>query len=195
MAKYPEASSIPWDNPESHTLMFRTLTSSYGQSGEEQSKQKWLYPKREVGPLQYTNIDKADAETLWQFYLDRKGAYEVFNFFDANSDNYEGEYVGTGDGSTTVFNLPGKSTSSRTVKIDGVSQTEGVDYTFSALGGTDGADEITFGSAPNEGEYITIDFTGILKVQCQFKEDKLKYETFYNILTIIGIELKGRLNA
>lgn len=195
MASYPSASSIPWENPTPITMNFLTLKTPYGQAGKQQASQKWLYPKRDPGPLKYPNIDKANARTLWQFYQARAGAYELFSWFDAFADVYVDEYVGTGDGSETVFNLPGKSTSSRTVYVDGISQSEGVDYTFGAAGGPDGEDKITFGSPPDAGQYITISFTGILKVRCRFKSDDLKYETFYNTISKLGIELEGSLNA
>lgn len=196
MSVYPENSSIPFDNPVPVTMEFKTLASRHGKHGEEQTKQQWLYCKREIGPLKYSWIDKAsEARPLWQFYQARKGAFEAFIFYLPNSDQYVGEYVGTGDGATTVFNLPCKSSSGRTIYVDGVSQTEGVDYTFSAGGGVDGADKITFTAAPATGQYVTIDFTGLLKIRCRFKEDKLKYEEFYDRLTKIGIKFKGLLNA
>ena len=195
MAVYPENSSIPFDNPVPVTMQFMTLESPFGKHGEEQSSQQWLYPKRHVGPLKYSYVEKADARTLWQFYQARKGAHESFTFYLPNPDDYVNEYVGPGDGSTVVFNLPCKTSSNRDLKVDGVSQTEGVDYTFSAGGGVDGADQVTFTVAPAIGLYITLDFTGLLKIRSKFKEDKLSWEEFYNRLTKMGLKFKGRLNA
>jgi len=177
-------------------MRYRTLKTAFGQAGEPQASQKWLFPKRDIGPLKYPNITKANARTLWQFFQARAGAYELFSWFDAYADDYVGEYVGTGDGSTVLFNLPVKSASAYTVYIDGITQTGGgTDYTFNSGAGSDGEDSITFVSAPSAGERITADFTGILKVRCRFKKDDIKYETFYNILTKMGLELEGFLNA
>jgi len=195
MAKFPELSSISYTNPEAVGIRFKTLISNFDDLGEEQRKQKWLYPKRTV-PLTYRRKSKADARTLWQFYLSRKGAYEAFNFFLNQANTYQGEYVGTGDGSTTVFNLPAKNSSDYTVYKNGVAQEGGgTDYTFAAGAGTDGADKITFVAAPASGDRITYDFTGNLKIRCRFAEDYQDYETFYGRLVNMGIELEGLLNA
>ena len=194
MAAFPELSSIAPEEPEQLQLQFKTLVSQFDELGTEQRKQKWLYPRRNV-PLVYKGHSKADGLTLWQFYLARKGAYQAFNYFVGYSNTYVGEYVGTGDGATTVFNLPAKTSSSYTVYKDAVAQEGGgTDYTFAALGGTDGADKITFTAAPDAGTRITYDFTGTLKIRCRFAEDFQDYETFYNRAVDMGILLKGLLN-
>jgi hypothetical protein len=144
--------------------------------------------------LTYYKVTKAQASVLYNFYLARKGAYEAFNYFYPLSGAYEGEYVGTGDGSTTIFNLPCTGAFGYTVYLDGIEQTEGVDYTFTAEGGADGADKTEFNVAPAAGEYITIDFTGYLKVHARFAEDGLSFETFWDRLVDSGVELKGLLN-
>ena len=193
MAKFPEQTDIKAVVPFVEEIQFKTLVSEFDDLGEEQRKQKWLYPKRRV-TLRYRLIAKSDAETLWEFYLARKGKYESFNFFFPHSDSYEGEYVGSGDGSTTVFNLPSKSGASYAVYIDSVAQSEGSDYTFGSGTGTDGADKVTFVSAPEEGERITYDFTGNLKIHCRFADDLQRFEMFVMWLTTMGITLQGLLN-
>jgi hypothetical protein len=201
MAKFPEVSEVGFKSPIGQSIRFKTLVSTFDELGEEKRRQKWLYPKRDIR-LQYEWISKASAETLWEFYLARKGAYEGFNFFlpepKAEYPSYTGEYVGTGDGSTEVFYLPCKTSSSRTVYVAGTSQAEGSDYDFTAGGGADGADKIDFSSSgmvtPSAGERITIDFTGILKVHCRFAEDYQDFDTFWDRLVTMGILLKGLLN-
>jgi len=194
MAKFPELSSIAPIEPEQTRLRWKTLVSNFDDLGYETRKQKWLYPRRNV-TIQFKGESKADGRTLWQFYLDRKGAYEAFNYFCGFSNIYEGEYVGTGDASTTIFNLPAKNSSAYTVYKNGVAQSGGgVDYTFSAGGGTDGADKITFTTAPDAGDRITYDFTGTLKIRCRFAEDFLDFETFWDRAVKMGIELAGLLN-
>jgi len=182
-------------NPISQGLRTKTLFSEFEDLGEEKRRQKKLFPTRDFS-IGYEWISKEEARTLWEFYKARAGAYEAFNFFHPWSDTYDGEYVGTGDGSTTVFNLPAENSSDYTVYVDGVEQTGGGDdYTFSAGGGTDGADKITFTSAPAAGKRITYDFTGNLKIRGRFMEDKLDWDTFYDRLTNMGLKIKGLLNA
>lgn len=194
MAVFPTFSSVPMGEPYAEELIFKTLISEFDDLGAELRKQKWLYPKRNI-ILKYDKITKAQGRTLWTFYIARSGAYEAFNFFTQLTDTYVSEYVGTGDGTTTDFNLPSKQASSYTVYLNGSAQTGGgVDYTFSSEGGTDGADQIAFTSAPADGSRITVSFTGYLKVRCRFAEDKLAFETFYNRLFTSGLSLKGLLN-
>ncbi|MFA7347266.1 MAG: DUF2460 domain-containing protein [Desulfurivibrionaceae bacterium] len=182
------------NNPFSESIEFRTLVSEY-EDGSAVSKQKWLFPKRAF-QLKYTKRTVAAGRTLWQFYLSRKGKHLPFNVFLPFASEYVGEYVGTGDGATTIYNLPCKLASGYTVYVGGAAKASGgVDYTFTAMGGEDGADKITFVSAPAAGQHITIDFSGILKVRCKFGEDIMSFETLYNRLVSTGLTLKGQLNA
>ena len=199
MSEFPSHASIPCQVPEITTIRTKTLISSFDDLGEEQRKQKWLYPRRDV-QVKFTHLSKANARTLWQFFIDRAGAYSAFNYFLALSDTYEGEYVGTGDGSTKIFNLPSKSASSYTLYVDGVSQAAGDssgdgDYDFTAQGGADGADKIEFWTAPADGERVTFDFTGYLKIRCRYESDMLDFETMREEWRRMGVKLKGLLNA
>lgn len=180
-------------NPLSESIEYRTLTSEY-ESGDEVTKQKRLFPRRTM-PLKYQNITVANARILWQFFMACRGKHLPFNFFHPFESVYVGEYVGTGDGVSAIFNLPSKLASGYTVYVSGVAQTAGVAYTFTAEGGEDGADKITFATPPPPGQHVTIDFSGRLKVRCKFGEDVMSFETFYNRLVTTGLTLKGRLNA
>jgi len=195
MALYPENSTIPFKNPIQMRLRFKTLTNAFDDLGEERRKRKFLYPRRDI-TLAYEWLSVSDAQTLWEFYVARSGPYEAFNFFLPSPDTYTGEYVGSGDGSTTVMNLPSKSGSSTTVYLDGVEKTGGgTDYTFGSGTGEDGADKITWVAAPAAAQRVTYDFTGYLKVRSRFKEDYLDFETFYGLLCSMGVPLQGLLNA
>jgi hypothetical protein len=195
MAAFPDYSSIGWINPLIVEVVGnKVLVSNFDELGQEQRKLKWLYPRRNI-TLSYRFLTRANARTIWQFYLSRSGIYEAFNFFLNYSDTYEGEYVGSGDGSTTVFNLPSKGASSYSIYLDSNLQTEGTDYTFTQNGGVDGADKVTFATAPTSGQRITYDFTGYLKIRCRFAENILTLEQMYNKLVSIGVKLKGLLNA
>ena len=194
MALFPAYATVEYGNPVIEEMQFKTLFSNFDNLGEERRKRKWLYPKRLI-TLQYNNITKANGRTLFQFYIDRSGAYDSFTFFKYEIETYEGEYVGTGDGSTVIFNLPCKTSSARALYVDDVLQTITTHYTYSALGGTDGCDEVTFVTAPASGERVTLDFTGYLKIKCRFKDDKMSFETFMHTYRTIGVQLHGLLNS
>lgn len=189
MAAYPDFTSIAVEEPYHEEINWKTMVSQFDDLGEEQRKQKWLYPKRSV-TLRHAYITKAKARDIWKFYIARGGAYDAFNYFVPFADAYTSEYVGTGDGTSTSFNLPCKDISTRTVYIDGTSVAD----TITTAGGADGADLITFGTAPSDGQRITMSFTGRLKIRCRFEEDNLSFDQLYNDLVTIGIKLKGLLN-
>ena len=194
MSAFPSLASVPYINPLRHTIEWKTIISQYDDLGAEQRKQKWLYPRRNL-KLTYAYLTFTEVSTLWEFYLARKGSYEAFNFFFPFSETYVGEYVGTGDGSTVIFNLPAKTSTHYKVYIDSVAQTESTNYTFGSGTGADGEDKVKFTAAPTDGARITYDFTGYLKVRCRFEDDKMDMETFYARLTGTGLKLKGLLNA
>lgn len=194
MSAFPALTSVPYVNPLEHSIEFKTLVTQYDELGAEQRKQKWIYPRRNI-KLAYKYLTFTEVSTLWEFYLACKGSYEAFNFFFPYSESYVGEYVGTGDGSTVIFNLPAKTSSAYKVYIDSVEQTETTNYTFGSATGADGADKVEFTVAPTDGARITYDFTGYLKVHCRFDDDKMDMETMYARLTSSGLKLKGLLNA
>lgn len=195
MAAFPNLTNAPAEEPLIEEMEWKTLVSRFDDLGAEQRKRKWLYPRRNL-TLAFNRITKAQGQTLWEFYLARQGAYEAFTFFYYFSATYDGEYVGTGDGSTLIFNLPSKQASDYTLYVDGAEKDAGgVDYTFGSEGGTDGADKATFVAAPASGARITWDFTGYLKVRARFAEDRMSWETFMNKAVTTGLKLKGLLNA
>lgn len=189
MAAYPDISTVPQHEPYEEEIQFKTLISRFDDLGEEQRKQKWLYPKRMLN-VKHKYVTQAQGRTIWEFYKARGGSYEAFNFFVVGTQAYTNEYVGTGDGVTTAFNLPCKDISTRTVYVNGSS----VAATIATGAGADGADLIRFGTAPTNAERITISFTGRLKVHCRFAEDKLSFEQLYERMVSAGIKLQGLLN-
>ena len=197
MAEFPTLVSVPFADPIAEDIQFKTLVSTFDDLGVEKRKQKWLYPKRLIS-LTYKGISKAQAATLYQFYIARAGSYEAFNFFypeTKSTNTYVTEYVGTGDGATIVFNLPSRTASAYTLYLDAAAQTAGgTDWTFASQGGADSADKCTFVAAPNDGQRITFTFTGYLKVRCRFEDDKLSFENFHDRLINGGLKLQGLLN-
>ena len=207
MAVYP--SSIGYLNPVKIDVRYKTIISQFDEEGEENRKQKWLYPKRDV-TLGYQAISKSEGETLWEFYCQTgKGAYGSFSWFEgvglgsAAYNSYSSEYVGTGDSTTLIFNLPSKNSSgaSHDVNIN-ASVVSTSNYTMSFGGGGDGEDKITFvGSStgglgpPASSDKITCDFTGRLKIRCRFADDIFSFENFFDRLINTGVKLKGLLNS
>jgi hypothetical protein len=195
MVAFPDlVTSVSPEHPFPEQDGWRTLITEF-EGGNETRKQKRLYPRRSF-PLKYRYISKTEARTLWRFFNARKGSKEAFNFFLPWSNEYAGEYVGTGDGSTTNYNAPSKTAVSVTVYVNGTAQTGGgTDYTLTQGGGADGADLIEFVFAPASGAQITMDFTGYLKVRSRFDEDLMDFQTFYNRLVNSGLKIRGLLNA
>lgn len=207
MAAFPTLSRFAYIIPlDMKVVSGKTLISSFDDYGVEKRRKKQTFVKRDL-ILTFKNVLKDDIRLLWRFHTARYGSYEAFNIFlDTNfgdwmaTDSYIGEYVGVHDGSTVIFNLPAKNSSDYKVYVQNpgggvVEKTGGgVDYTFSALGGTDGADKITFTSASTPGAIVTYDFTGTLKIRSRFREDVMSYQQFYDIFFNVGLETKGLLN-
>jgi len=192
MATFPESPAPIY--PLLVTPVYNTRIAETD-GGKEQRRQKLSFPKFDV-TVRYNALTYSHLQTLWDFYMARKGAYEAFYVYDLTllesiSFNQDGLYAGTGDGSTEVFDIPGRSTSSVTVYKDGVEQTLTTDYVLLTGGGASSADRIDFVTAPSAGEIITVDFTGYLRIRARFAQDRLTRELFIRNLFSVGIELKG----
>jgi hypothetical protein len=192
MSLYPVYSSIPY-NECSITIRTKTITSQFDFEGEERRKRKNLFPKRDIA-LTYNYITKANALTIKQFFRDRDGAYEDFNWLHHQINTYENEYMGVGDGSTVTWNLPGKTVSSWTVYKDQAALINTTDYTITQDAGADGAASIEFVVAPAAGALLAIDFTGYLKVHCRFANDDLENTLRVRERENLSIQLRGLLN-
>lgn len=192
MATFPE-SPIPI-YPLIVTPRFKTGFSGM-ESGKEERTAVWLFPKYDV-QVRYTGLSNSDAMTLWQFFIDRRGAHEAFYIYDLSllasvTKPHEGQYVGTGDGSTTTFDIPGRSTSSHDIYINGIEESES-NYSILTGGGASAADRVEFDTAPDEGAVITVDFYGYLRIRSRFQQDRLDQEMFMtNLFQYGGIKLEG----
>lgn len=116
MSEYP----VP-PNPAPDGLLvspvWTTLTTPFD-AMTEQRKAKAVFAKYDVSLKYPEGLDNADIQTLWAFYMARRGAYQTFYIYDLLSQAHTGLFVGWGDGTTTTFDLPGKSTSGHTIYID-----------------------------------------------------------------------------
>lgn len=191
MATWPESDPTP-RYPFTITTRFNTLISTFD-SGTEQRRQKLLYPQYDV-VIKYGAITKTEAQTLYNFYIARQGSFESFFIYDLSlllphSFAQTNQYMGTGDGSTTTFDIPGRSTSSQTIYLDNADET--ASGSILTGGGTSNSDRFQFTTAPGAGMIVTCDFTGYLRMRVRFQEDKLSRENFVRELYNINIKLKG----
>jgi hypothetical protein len=192
MALYPSYESIPYDDL-TITPNFRTVSANFEEFGKKRRKRKWLFTKRNISMV-YNHLSKIEARSLWQLFLNAQGSFGTFSWFNNEIDTYTKEYIGTGDGTTTVWNLPCKTPTSVTVYLDNVELINITDYTIVDEAGADGAAAITLVVAPEAGAYLTIDFTGYLKVNCSFSEDNIDLKYLQQSKKNITINLEGNLN-
>lgn len=160
-------------------------------SGAEQRRGKLVYAQYDVELLYDVLTQSEMVSDFYAFYMAHKGALTSFWFYDIVSQAHVGLYVGVGDGSTEVFDLPGKSTSSRTIYVDGTQQTVTTDYVILTGGGDGSSDRVDFVSPPAEGDIITCDFTGYLRCHVRFEEDSMDRTLFSVSLFKTGLKLRG----
>lgn len=192
MAVYPLDSAVKTGSPHSEKLQMKTLIGDAGLESTEYRKRKRIFPRRQL-KLVYPLITKVHARSLWAFYILRGGSYEAFTYFYPRSELYVKEYVGLGDGSTVSFDTPSLDGTDVVVYVDN-SLESGANYTFTQEAGTDGGDDLTFNSAPSNGEVITLSFSGYLRMRARFAEDNLDFDSFYRVLATTGLTLQGLKN-
>lgn len=195
MIVYP-TSPVP-QLPYEITFEYRTAISKF-ETGRELAHQLWRFPRRRVN-LKYAVLRPEEIQTLWAFYQGRRGAALPFYFIDEFSVtsldapfSHTDQYVGRGNGITTIYELPGKSTSMQTIFLDGVQQG---DVIILSGGGFGGVDRVQFSQAPAAGVLITANFTGHLRILMRFAEDSLSREMFSARLYRTGIDLIERKPA
>ncbi|MGA2332297.1 MAG: DUF2460 domain-containing protein [Syntrophales bacterium] len=185
MAQYP-TSPVP-QVPYTITPTWKTIITGFD-NGAEQRKQKRAFAKYDV-TLTYDVLLVSEIQALWNFYQSQKGAFGAFFFYALESAAYTNLAVGIGDASTLTFDIPGKSTSSQSVYVNGVIQSSGI--TILVGGGQENSDRVQFNAAPALGAVISCDFTGYLRIRCRFKNDQLSRQMFEALIYKTGIELQG----
>ena len=186
MALFPQVPKPQY--PYELTAVWKTIVSGFD-SGVEQRRQKQTYAKYDVS-VTYNALSGANFQTLWNFYIARKGTYEAFYFYTLETANWKGLYCRTGDGATVTFDIPGKSTSAQVIYNNGT-VVPGGDYTIVTGGGVEGSDRVTFNTAPFLNAIITCDFTGYMRIRCRFEEDKMTKNGFEGVLYQTGLRLRG----
>lgn len=174
--------------------MFKTRIQS-GVAGDEvrlayQAYPLWKFRLR----YEFLRDDAPNNELnkLAAFFLVMRGSYDSFLFTDPDRSAVADERFGTGDGSTTQFQLT-RSTTDGTVsfveptqnvnvitnvKKNGVLQISPTDYTVSATG------LVTFAGPPGGGLALT--WTGTYYNRSRFMMDEAAFERFMYQLWALG---------
>lgn len=156
------------------------------------SKARWKWSFD--GPLR----DMSDYDDLRAFFTVVQGRYYGFRFKDPFDYQLTNEQIATGDGTTTTFRLKktytfGTETYSRrilkavansqTVKVNGVTKTEGVDYTFYPNTGY-----VVFAVAPTNTHPIVVSCEFDMPVRFDMDVLKLGFEG-YAAQSAKGVEI------
>jgi uncharacterized protein (TIGR02217 family) len=191
---YPTLEGLTWGVLK--TPRFNTIIQA-SVSGKELRASTMAYPVYTF-KLKYEFLKLADLKVLMGFFNLRRGAWDNFLFSDPNDNNVIAQNIGTGNGSTTKFQLTrtyGSFTEpvmnvngTANIYVNGVLKTLGGDYTIDSLG------MITFASAPIAAASIT--WTGTYYFRCRFVNDESEFENFmYNLWSHGGLELVGSLGS
>lgn len=115
-----------------------------------------------------------ELATLSNFFATHKGSWDSFLFTDPKESTYAGAFLGTGDGTTTVFYMRdssferiGAANGSPAIYKDGALQTITTHYTQDLTTG-----KITFVTAPTAGQALTWD--GSFYRRVRFASDDLQ---------------------
>lgn len=175
-------------------------------SGFEDRIGLMLYP-RFVYTLNYDML-RGDAtnlefQTLFAFFCARRARFDSFLFTDPDDYTVTAQGIGTGDGSTTEFQLVRAMTGTggvsfvmpiiapnvvSEVRVDGA-PVNPADYAVDADTGL-----ITFDVAPGNGLAIVADFTYYWR--CRFDADEMDFRKFmYQLWRADGLQFKTLLNG
>ncbi len=162
---YPQTPvpDIPVEVRKEHNNLITQLTSGI------EYRRNLRFRERRIITLNYRLVPRSQMQEIYNFFSARKGAFEPFIFEFPYEDTWENEYVGKGDGATTVFTLPFKYHSSLSVYVDGTLTTG---YTVDNTGERA---TITFSTAPAADSLITCSFTGKARLKVRFN-DTIDYQ-------------------
>lgn len=181
---FPDTVSAQYEYEE--IIEFLTLQLGPTDGDFIQRRAKRTRPLRSF-VLKYNAISKADIQTLYEFFIARKGRWEAFALFSFDSLPHTAISIGTGDGATADWNAIGKEISLLTAKVDGIS----VGASIEVGTGTDGQDKIIFSATPADGVVLTADWTGRrYYTDCLFTEDTMSLVRFTDTLYRTGLVIK-----
>lgn len=147
--------------------------------------------------LTYGRLSVTEALELYEFLRARKGRYGSFDFIDFNGWDsgtvgipWVKLYVGVGDGSTTVFDLPMKTSSSYTLYKNDVAQTYTTHWTLGSGTGAAGRDRATFVTAPTAGHIISFSATGRRVATVRCLNDVISMQNLLATLYTTGLAIR-----
>ena len=189
---FPTLPGLAWSVTKSPTFQTRIQRAA---SGRELRALDYPFPLWQF-TLVYEFLRDSPANgldelrTLMGFYLSCQGAYGTFLFQDPSDYQVEGQYLGTGDASITVFQLQRAMGAAllgggfvepivapelvTAVYLNGVVQSP-KGYDVDPDSGL-----LTFDSPPGAGLVVTADFTYYFR--CRFVDDRYDFENFMNRL-------------
>lgn len=170
--------------PVSRSPVFATTVQA-SISGKEtrvalQSAPRWKYEMSLNVLRSSAAFESTEFQYIVGFFNKLLGSFDSFLYSDPDDNAVTGQAIGTGDGSTTAFQLirafggfiepmlAPNTGATINIYLNGVKQTSG--YTVSGWG-TSTPGMLTFVSAPGSGVAITADFTYYFP--CRMSDDNL----------------------
>jgi uncharacterized protein (TIGR02217 family) len=185
---FPALAGLAWSVTKTPTFQTRIQRAV---SGRELRALDYPYPLWQFALIyDFLRDDPAagfdELRTLLGFFMLCQGAFGTFLFQDPTDCQVTGQQIGTGNASTTVFQLqramgtalPGGGFLEpivapklvNAIYFDGITQ----DPASYSVGPNSGL--VTFGTAPGNGLIITADFSYYFR--CRFIDDKYDFENF-----------------
>lgn len=190
-AVFPSLAGIGW-NIHRRTMFNNSRPRAV--SGREVAFSYQVYPLYEF-ELNYEFLragSQVELQTIAGFFESRQGSFDSFLFTDWLDNGVTDMQFGTGDGTTTQFQLtrafgaggftyaaPVQNVNTLTnIKKAGVTQTLTTHYTISATG------LVTFVTAPAAAAALT--WSGTFYYRCRFKDDIMDLQNFMYQLWDLG---------
>lgn len=189
MAVYPSVNIL---EPMEETIEFDTKITTT-KSGIEYRRSMRARPIYSVS-VRHDKLTDATIDTLYNFYVARKGAYDPFMFLYPSSLVREKYYLGIGNGVTTTFKAPFKYNETTTFSLYKVSpenvtyEIASADYTITE--GTDNVATVVLDSPMTANWVVVANITSKPYIKMRFSEDSLTRQYFSALISSVGIKLR-----
>ena len=193
---FPSLPGLAWNVSKAPTFQTRIQRAVSGRELRALDYQNPLWQFSLVFEFLRDNPEAGVTElrNLMGFFMACQGAFSTFLFDDPTDDSVTGQFVGTGDGSTTTFQLV------RTLAGGGIDPVTGVQIGFTEtitapqhisavyFGGvaqpaanynanrSTGTLSFVAGTQPAIGVHVTVDFSYYFR--CRFMSDSYAFENF-----------------
>ena len=166
------------------SIDFKTLITEM-EDGDEKRRAKWTWGLRRY-KLRLYAYTKTNMDTIWDFFIARKGASDTFLVKIPAEYEIETEAIGTGNGVRTTFTLdefPVDTSANFTMYVDGSSVSATLSNNFDTE-----FSYVTFDSAPTNTKAVTGDYHIYFRVR--FMNDRMTRNLMAYLLLSAGLELK-----